>query len=214
MKKIKIKTADDFLKVKGRLILVEVYTEDISKDVFNSIVHIAGGQGNVSCYNPIIISDTEPIEVGDRRYDAERKSIGTCVNEEERVFYEEHNKNYHYDRKYFKILAMPEYISPQRIKDIQDGKLKDGDEVSIMCRYNTFEEFESNNKKSFDTHLKLCNGYVDIVSKAKKAYTVEEVDYLLNKLLNGILATKTINIAPDSNSIAKFIINYLDEEPS
>jgi hypothetical protein len=97
---------------------------------------ISVGEFNwIKSVKPIIISETEKIEVGDwvlystsvhkvldinnagylvRMLDGEfRLSKGSCN----------------------KILALPEQISPKHLQDIVDGKIKDGDKVLVECEY-------------------------------------------------------------------------------
>ncbi len=47
--------------------------------------------------------------------------------------------------------------------------------------------------------------------KKTKLYTEKQVDHMMNTLLNGILCTKTFIVKKDSNSIAEFIIEYLNK---
>lgn len=74
---------------------------------------------------PIIISETEKIEIGDKylehtQHSPDRYEIYTC-EEGDSI------------ENSFKILALPEHISPKHLQDIVDGKIKDGQTVLIEC---------------------------------------------------------------------------------
>lgn len=72
--------------------------------------------------NPILISETEKIEVGDWYYIKEDSVILQAD-------YEPVGENI------YKILALPEHFSPQRLQDIIDGKLKEG-KCLVECEKN------------------------------------------------------------------------------
>jgi hypothetical protein len=69
---------------------------------------------------PIIISETEEVEVGDETL-IDGKIYG--IKEED----------YHYKMGMTKIFALPENFSPKHLQAIVDGKLKNGDEVLVEC---------------------------------------------------------------------------------
>ena len=76
-------------------------------------------------YNPIIISENEEIEVGDKVYYAGEIIIWSQADEDG------WNKK---KLRPYKILAFPEHFSNKHLQAIIDGKMKDGDEVLIKCR--------------------------------------------------------------------------------
>lgn len=79
------------------------------------------------CVLPIIISETENIEVGDHYFHPFTQSINVCNTENVEAI----NKSTL--GKYLKILALPEQFSPKHLQAIVDGKLKDGYEVYVDC---------------------------------------------------------------------------------
>jgi len=72
---------------------------------------------------PILISDTEKIIKDDWVWDRLNK-----VFVQASMDYKQSE-----DQQYFKILALPEHFSPEQLKMIVDGKLKDFDNVLVEC---------------------------------------------------------------------------------
>jgi len=127
---------------RGRLVLVKYF---FTKDGATSIVNI-----NKKLYKPIIISETEEIELGDKALhcwpDADYKIVECNKSNKESI--QEH---------WNKILVFPENFSSKHLSAIVDGKLKDGDEVFVEC-YGGFVNPEWNDatiKLSKDNHIKL-----------------------------------------------------------
>ncbi len=130
---------------KGKLILLKLYDEDIKN-------------GN---YKAIIVSEIEKIEVGDMYLRSGQ--IGELKDFEDNVKYVNDRVGQFGFRK---ILALPENFSPEILKDIVDGKLKDGDEVFVECEEilendvidngtNYKEFFIKQIKLNKDNHIKL-----------------------------------------------------------
>jgi len=116
---MKVKSAQ---KINDKLYaLGELVCGDVGS--FSKLMDIEELRGKL---RPIVISRTEPIEVGDLRYDSEFKSIGTCMNEEERLYLNS-------TRKFHKILVSDENFSDEHIKLLKNGELKNGDEIRVEC---------------------------------------------------------------------------------
>lgn len=101
-------------------------------------------------YKPIIISEIEPIGIGDKRYAKEVGIMNTSVDEE---FSMRNHKGI-----WNKILALPEHFSPKHLQSIIDGKLKDGDEIFVECERILFEagiDFKYKIKLNKDNHITL-----------------------------------------------------------
>ena len=103
---------------------------------------------------PIIISKTEEIEIGDNYLDR-LNTIQICSSKKENILYpgvansigskkgigfnkfslQVYHKDFLKLSDCFKILALPENFSSKTLKDIVDGKLKDGDDVFVeVCK--------------------------------------------------------------------------------
>lgn len=72
---------------------------------------------------PILISETEKIEVGDWYY-FDGGEVKNLLQLKEPMTYTEER---------YKILALPEHFSPKHLQAIVDGKLKDGSIVLLEC---------------------------------------------------------------------------------
>jgi len=97
----------------GKLVLVE---RPLTKESNPTLILGA------DCYEPIIISETEKMEVGDWFYWA-----GTTPQIQQSVY---GSKAGH---PVFKILALPEHFSNEQLQIIVSGHLKDGDKVLVEC---------------------------------------------------------------------------------
>ena len=75
---------------------------------------------------PIIISETEKIEVGDYAYDTHSQDIFVVENEM-------HLHTVNGVGNCHKILTLSEQFSDKHLQAIVDGKMKDGDEVLVKC---------------------------------------------------------------------------------
>lgn len=117
---------------KGKLVLIK---QDSDKGI--STIPIE----SIGWCKPIIISETEEIEVGGK-YLVELFAI---TNESNGLHIEECKKledvwcnnfdivQQRHKDNCKKILVLPEHFSPEQLQLIVDGKLKDGDEVMVEC---------------------------------------------------------------------------------
>ena len=107
-------------------------------------------------YIPIIISETEELNVGDLYYSNTFKLIQQAMALPLAMK----------DAK--KILALPEQLSPKILQDIVEGNLKDGDEVYLECEDITFPNEEGIENCFEGIQLKLIpEGYITLVEKTK-----------------------------------------------
>lgn len=115
----------------GKLVLMK-YTLD--KEVF---VNIEGAYKY-----PIVVSETEEIEVGDKvlyanstydviRIDEHNRPIVMLEDEEAQLAI------------WDKVLALPNQLSEKHLQAIVDGKMKDGDDVYVECQVNTTFDLDS-----------------------------------------------------------------------
>lgn len=148
-------TLDNQIVIRGKLILIK---NTGAIDPFSNSINIDDNN-----FKPIIISNTEEIEVGDNRYSNVHKSIGTCINKEELEYLNRKRVLKHF----FKILALPEHFSPKQLQAIVNGKIKDGDEVFVECIEmfpETEEEILIYEKDNFTLpfHIKLLNNHIKL----------------------------------------------------
>lgn len=79
---------------------------------------------------PIIISETEEIEVGDWVYNKVSKHSST----DSHIYQITKRKQLHNSNQ-SKILALPEHFSDKHLQAIVDGKMKDEDKVLVKCNW-------------------------------------------------------------------------------
>mgnify|MGYP001562405677 CR=1 FL=1 len=103
---------------------------------------------------PIFISETEPIKKGDNIYSKIKHNgfsdIGICeeINDDE-IKVREHDGRYYWtNRGCNKIISLPEQLSPETLKLIADGVIKEGEELYLECEeiwkgIKPFENYES-----------------------------------------------------------------------
>lgn len=113
--------------------------------------------GQIANLQPLIISETEEIEVGNKIFannpGTQELGIFTAKSRNKREWYiEELSYSVSSCRK---ILALPEHFSPKQLQAIVDGKLRDGDEVFVECEsigpgFHAWYEVELTNN-----HIKL-----------------------------------------------------------
>lgn len=102
-----IEKIDGELLVKGKLKLVDTNS--------TNMVFLKNGK----LVSPIIISESELFKNEELVWNVETNKIEMAKS----------------GRPYlFKILALPENFSPDKILDIKDGKIKDGDDIYLACR--------------------------------------------------------------------------------
>jgi hypothetical protein len=180
-------------KNRGKLVLIESNETDLDKAMTKTLVHIHQGQGNVLCCNPIIVSETEKVKVGDSVYNPKIKSINKVVKDDavletlglkdwQKCTLEAAN---HY--KHPKVLLKSFQFSGRDLELIESGEVEDGSEVLIRVNGDD------------------CVAIIDFIPKL----TVRNLDFELNNLLNGILCRRDIKIKADSNSIAEFVTKFI-----
>lgn len=131
---IKVKNTEQYqsnIVCKGKLVLIKDEIENYS---------LMLKDGNI--YYPIIISEIEQIEVGDKVIDKEllKKNIFSISRVIEKqsdnsveVLYNDNHREMGYVNEFYKILVLPQHFSPEQLQMIIEGKLQDGDEVMIYC---------------------------------------------------------------------------------
>jgi len=107
---------EEVIITKGKLVLVESHSKTLS--VFDN--------STKSFVKPIIISETEKIEVGDLYY-----WNGLIIKDHEVPTTESTMRSKDFHKGAFKILALPEHFSPEQLQMIVDGKLKDGEKLFV-----------------------------------------------------------------------------------
>jgi len=130
----------DTIVCKGKLICGNVGS-------FSKLMDIEELRGKL---RPIIISQNETIEFGDKYYGIDN-NIHTFEN------------GCYYSDEARKILAIPENFSPKHLQAIVDGKLKDGAEVFLECERvvcksasgGVYPKNEFKIKLNKDNHIKL-----------------------------------------------------------
>lgn len=133
MEKIKILQTEDYFEdqeknigCKGLLILVEITEEDYVNNPHQGIKLI-----NRKFYKPIIYSQTELLQIGDKFINLLSKKIEEYKN----IDYGEFDPNkIKFCRK---ILAFPENFSENHLQDIVNGDLNDRDVVYLKAWDNT-----------------------------------------------------------------------------
>ena len=167
---------DEHIVCKGKLVLLnenrKPHGSQLCYEINNKIPFIYDGRDNYlhTVIKPIIISETEEIETGDKvlMEDGKIKTNGVDVGIKYRIKSAPYNK---------KILALPEQFSPEQLQDIVDGKIKDGDKVYVECRFNTHGEFYKNDEK-WSYMCKLTDSYIKLFAVKKEA-TWNEVFQIL-----------------------------------
>lgn len=123
------KNLDGSIVTKGKLVLIG------NKEIFHLLNHADFRLGNIK---PIIISETEEINVGDK-FLSKRNEIVTCIRKDQygtpvisnttlTGSYEE------FPTIGFKILALPEHLSPEILQMIVNGDLIDGQDLWVECK--------------------------------------------------------------------------------
>ena len=117
-------------------------------------------------YQPILISKTEKIEVGDWVYDFMHQPYQAI-------------RDIPLNDGVFKILALPEHFSPEQLQMIVDCKLKDGSIVLLGC-----EELAVRYRSEYklEKFIKL-NPHITIYPVEEKMYTREEVKTIVKSVV-------------------------------
>lgn len=129
----------------------------------------------VKFVKPILISETEKIEVGDYYYNSSSKNIVACLYEYEAVASSS-------NPECFKILAFPEHFSEKHLQALVDMvRLKMGDKVLVECQeWNQIKALTKPESLSFTIKLN-SHFHITLHSVEKKMYSEEEVIKLLVK---------------------------------
>ncbi len=159
-------SAGEKIVCKGKLVLIKL---DKTEGVNN--LHLGDGKW----LKPIIISETEVIKEYDICYYANNlgggKLLCKAVNTKFGRVYQELGidpiKNYGSKEggitpltsEVFKVLALPEHFSPETLRAIIYGELKDGDEVYLSC----IEFLNSSELKHLKYEINQVNGFVEIL---------------------------------------------------
>jgi hypothetical protein len=219
---IKDSQKGDINVVKGKLVLIKQYWKN-THGIITTGYH----------FKPIIISETEKIEAGDKVLTSYSRVLrithvfdrGYNVTEED--WYKENpNKGEYWLANkdvIGKILALPEHFSPKHLQAIVDGKMKDGDEVYVECEkhgnckvcnnqgvYHCAHPEECGNAIEF-TQIKLnLNNHITLHKIEKKTYTRDEVlEIVRQRSLNLITdMDKYLRLHPMSSSENWFNRNY------
>lgn len=138
--------------------------------------------GNI-LYKPIIISETEKIEVGDTFYVSDLPHDPPSLFKAEKINRQTENqhgkiwighKDYIVEALCKRVIVLPEQFSPNDLQAIADGKLKDGDKVVVECVY----DWDKTQSPMTQYHfIKLNSQGHAIIHKfeGKKTYSREEL---------------------------------------
>lgn len=109
----------------GKLVLVECPIPSMSKPDYILVTHKPNESFTIG-YKPIIISETEKIEVGD--WVLRPDGIILQMTHNNYVNYLDSQSN-----ATKKILALPQHFSSRQLDEIMSGRWKDGDKVLVEC---------------------------------------------------------------------------------
>jgi hypothetical protein len=163
---------------KGKLVLLRTSITpnhgDLSYDARYNNYYLSPNNLLGQLVKPVIVSETERIEVGDKAIHtnpdyAKDWEIIECT-ENNRVSIQEH---------WNKVLALPEHFTPKQLQAIVDGDMKDGERLYIVCdlKYSGWEEdFDSKLDKD-DRVVCLDQGNHITIHKAKQElmYTKDDL---------------------------------------
>lgn len=136
----------------------------------NSIV-----KGLVFYHSPIIISETEKLEVGDAWINLKDSTLGIHYSATE------YDVNYINERSLShckKIIVLPEQYSPEHLQQWVDGKIKENDKVLVECTSEYFPSQGNGTKGFISNRIKLDpQGHVIIheMIEEQKTYNESEV---------------------------------------
>lgn len=175
----------------GKLRLVNVYETDIidTKYIFGTTDknklciptvenHLSLLKSGLVAYKPIIISETEKIEVGDWVYNSKS---GGVYRADDNTLYALKTEQFIY-----KILALPENFSPKHLQAIVDGKMKDGDKVLVECE-RVFYPSQGHGTEAINYNKIKLNSeqYITLHKVEVKMYTEEQVMSIMGFIRNG-----------------------------
>lgn len=135
---------------------------------------------------PILISETEKIEVGDiyaMFIDDKWELMEPCHDEREARRCNELSPIKEVCRK---VLVLPEHFSPEHLQAIVDGKMKDGDKVLVECAVNdamSLLDISDNFPLKHPKYIKLnSSNHITLHKVEEKMYTREEMKTLMRML--------------------------------
>ncbi len=148
------------------------------------------------CLDPIIISETQQIEVGDWVYGGNKPSI-IQVRDDSHLQYLLRASEAYPQYKFFVVLTLPEHFSPKHLQAIVDGKMKDGDKVLVECEEDFSAECIESGKcnckgnndkctKTYDYKIKLnSSNHITLHKVEQQKYTLEEMKRICWNLVSG-----------------------------
>lgn len=147
---------------------------------------------------PILISETEKIEKGDKflmTVESHRlyNRILTCEKVGETGCYIEEEDDFIFYCNGKKIIALPEHFSPKLLQDIVDGKLKEGDRVLVECIHKgDYDEYLGHGDKKAEVKLS-SSGHITLHKLEDKRY---------RDLEEAFLAGYWLHLDPDNNDLS------------
>lgn len=189
-----------FPVAEAKLVLVEVQAHDawFFRKEGGSLQHHDGyySEGR-TCFKPILVSETEKIEVDDWYYESNEHMpdiITQCKvrNNSEYPLDGHKDGNAGFKTIYgsYKILALSEHFSPKLLQQIVEGVLKDGDKVLVECENKSEQtypksgrDFQGNEKYEYWTQIKLNqSNHITLHGW----YDIERVERFCDKYLNKV----------------------------
>lgn len=148
---------------KAKLVLIEVS---------ENITQIGLCLRDMKLYKPILISETEKVEVGDISYCSYTGNINTWSGFEKKECC-------------YKLLALPEHFSPEQLQMIIDDKLKDGDKVLVECY--TYNEFKGGRGEQSGFYIKFnSSNHITFHKIEEKMYTEAELIKIIGDVANDV----------------------------
>lgn len=130
-------------------------------------------------YIPIIISETEKIEVGDNSYfmlhsavDPEIEIGMSIIKVNVQFQADALNKS----ENAYKILSLQEYFSPKHLQAIVDGKLKDYDDVYVQCINIVHPEWDKPvGTEWHESIIKIIDNHIKLFHVKQETFTKDEL---------------------------------------
>lgn len=156
-------------------------------------------------FKPILISETEKIEVGDWALYQHPKQIGIAppaifkiVNPNyslhEPSHRVEHEGGFGVIEGYKKVLALPEYFSPKHLQAIVDSKLKDGNKVLVECEQDKVRDTDP------ECPIAIGGGYPTVVKLNSSSHiTLHKVE---EKMIPVSVAVKSFYAGREAGAFA------------
>lgn len=118
-------------------------------------------------YKPILISETEKIEVGDWMLSHNRIICQAANN----ILVNMKSVD---GARCYKVLSLPEHFSPQQLQMIVEGKLKDGDKMLVECE--SKDKYSEPYLKGLKEYQIKLNPHITIYPPVEeKMYTKKEI---------------------------------------